>query len=155
MHTYVNIVRQNIYQCQQYLFTWLELRCWSSLWWIQFNAAIRITGQTAYWRYMYNFMWINYISAKNAGGPMFSDSYSWSVGNSLYQTCQISIVPDSKVHGANMGPTWVLSAPDGPNDGPKNLAIRGVQLVSPDSVNALTWACQIGIWTHTFPPSYH
>ena len=23
-------------------------------------------------------------------------------------------VPDSKVHGGNMGPTWVLSAPDGP-----------------------------------------
>ena len=22
---------------------------------------------------------------------------------------------DSKVHGANMGPTWVLSAPDGPH----------------------------------------
>ena len=22
--------------------------------------------------------------------------------------------PDNKVHGANMGPTWVLSAPDGP-----------------------------------------
>ena len=32
--------------------------------------------------------------------------------------------PDSKVHGANMGPTWVLSAPDGPHDGPMNLAIR-------------------------------
>ena len=31
--------------------------------------------------------------------------------------------PDSKVHGANMGPTWVLSAPDGPNVGPMNLAI--------------------------------
>ena len=24
------------------------------------------------------------------------------------------IYPDSKIHGANMGPTWVLSAPDGP-----------------------------------------
>ena len=24
--------------------------------------------------------------------------------------------PDSKVHGANMGPTWVLSAPDGPHE---------------------------------------
>ena len=24
------------------------------------------------------------------------------------------ICPDNKVHGANMGPTWVLSAPDGP-----------------------------------------
>ena len=32
--------------------------------------------------------------------------------------------PDSKVHGANMGPTWVLSAPDGPHVGPMNLAIK-------------------------------
>ena len=32
--------------------------------------------------------------------------------------------PDSKVHGANMGPTWVLPAPDGPHVGPMNLAIR-------------------------------
>ena len=31
--------------------------------------------------------------------------------------------PDSKVHGANMGPTWVLSVPDGPHVGPMNLAI--------------------------------
>ena len=28
------------------------------------------------------------------------------------------------VHGANMGPTWVLSAPDRPHDGHINLAIR-------------------------------
>ena len=34
--------------------------------------------------------------------------------------------PDNKVHGANMGPTWVLSAPDGPHVGPMNFAIRGV-----------------------------
>ena len=34
-------------------------------------------------------------------------------------------VPDSKIHGANMGPTWVLSAPDGPHVGPMNFAIRG------------------------------
>ena len=27
-------------------------------------------------------------------------------------------IPDSKVHGANMGPTWVPSAPDGPHIGP-------------------------------------
>ena len=32
--------------------------------------------------------------------------------------------PDSKVHGTNMGPTWVLSAPDGPHVGPMNLAIK-------------------------------
>ena len=32
--------------------------------------------------------------------------------------------PDSKVHGAYMGLTWVLSAPDGPHVGPMNLAIK-------------------------------
>ena len=36
-------------------------------------------------------------------------------------------VPDNKVHRANMGPTWVLSAPDGPHVGPMNLAIRGIE----------------------------
>ena len=34
--------------------------------------------------------------------------------------------PDSKVHGANVGPTWVLSAPDGPHVCPMNLATREV-----------------------------
>ena len=37
--------------------------------------------------------------------------------------------PDSKVHGANMGPTWTLSAPDEPHVGPMNLAIRVVVLI--------------------------
>ena len=32
--------------------------------------------------------------------------------------------PDSKVHGADMRPTWDLSAPDGPHVGPMNLNIR-------------------------------
>ena len=30
---------------------------------------------------------------------------------------------DSKVHGANVGPTWILWATDGPHVGPMNLAI--------------------------------
>ena len=34
-------------------------------------------------------------------------------------------VPDSKVYGANMGPTWVLSAPFGPHVGPMDIAIWG------------------------------
>ena len=36
----------------------------------------------------------------------------------------MSVIPDSKVHGDNMGPTWVQSAPDGPRVGPMNRAIR-------------------------------
>ena len=36
----------------------------------------------------------------------------------------MNVIPDSKVHGANMGPTWVLSAPGVPHVGPMNLAVR-------------------------------
>ena len=54
-------------------------------------------------------------------------------------------VADSKVHGANMGPTWVLSAPDGPNVGPMNLAIWVASVI-------LNWcpvvSCQMGQDTH-------
>ena len=56
----------------------------------------------------------------------------------LYPKVQLTIIQhysDSKVHGANMGPTWVLSAPGGPHVGPINLAIRVVQIMD--------W-CQIG-----------
>ena len=40
----------------------------------------------------------------------------------------LDMVPDSKIHGANMGPTCVLLAPGGPHVGPMNLAIRGYSL---------------------------
>ena len=36
--------------------------------------------------------------------------------------------PDSKIHGANMGPTWVLSAPGGPHVRPINLVIKVLSL---------------------------
>ena len=45
----------------------------------------------------------------------------------------IKSTPDNKVHGANMWPTWVLSAPDRPHVGPINLAVR-VSMVSFRSV---------------------
>ena len=38
----------------------------------------------------------------------------------------IQTIPNSKVHGPNMGPTWVLSAPDGSHVGPMNFAPRGI-----------------------------
>ena len=37
---------------------------------------------------------------------------------------RMTTLPDNKFHGANMGPTWILSVPDGPHVGPVNLAIR-------------------------------
>ena len=51
-------------------------------------------------------------------------------------------IPDSKVHGANMGPTWVLLAPDGPHDGPMNLAIRDCTFLHPSNTHAaLAYVC--------------
>ena len=37
------------------------------------------------------------------------------------------VVPDSKVHGANMGPIWGRQDPGGPHVGPMNLAIWGLK----------------------------
>ena len=36
--------------------------------------------------------------------------------------------PDNNIHMPNMGPTWILSAPDGPHAGPMNLAIGELPL---------------------------
>ena len=41
----------------------------------------------------------------------------WIVGN------MVTNFPDSKVHGANMGPIWGRQDPDGPHVGPMNFAI--------------------------------
>ena len=43
----------------------------------------------------------------------------------LFWSLCFDTVPDDKVHGANIGPTWVLSAPDGSHVGSMNVAIRG------------------------------
>ena len=48
-----------------------------------------------------------------------------------YHICQMGyIIPESKVHVANMGPTWDLSAPDGPHVGPMNLAIGDLTTIA-------------------------
>ena len=49
---------------------------------------------------------------------------SWSLFISALTAEVWNNFPDSKVHGANMGPTWALSVPDGPHVDPMNLVIR-------------------------------
>ena len=49
------------------------------------------------------------------------DSSYWCTN---YVSIVLWVTSISKDHGANMGPTWVLSAWDGPHVGPMNLAIR-------------------------------
>ena len=76
--------------------------------------------------------WLNNVSLENMfvsvnfkGDPSYIvvvpiEMNSWYVEDIFL--CNSSA--DSKDHGANMGPTWALSAPDGPHVGPMNLAIR-------------------------------
>ena len=59
---------------------------------------------------------------------------------------------DSKAHGANMGPTWVLSSPGGQNVGPMNLAIWEVlslyfvKSLSAASLNFVTMPLAIDLY---------
>ena len=65
-------------------------------------------------------------------------------------------VPDSKVHEANMGPTWVLSAPDGPHVGPRNFAIWGGLVLIDFTYILQGYSTGTGTiaWLHTTSHSY-
>ena len=47
----------------------------------------------------------------------------WNKKNANQSDTGLIYILDGKVHGANMVPSWVLSAPDGPHVGRMNLAI--------------------------------
>ena len=65
------------------------------------------------------FLW---HSTSNGSRPGSLHHPDWPVLKSFVAFRQ-GFSHDSKVHGANMGPTWVLSSPGGPHVGPMNLAI--------------------------------
>ena len=109
--------------------------CCYSIWCIQGHYIIETcewhtTGRVPcrhVWRYRHE------MSTPEACGQ-FQTTFvtSWSIPRlhviSTRVTCNIrhyrsDVYPDSKVHGANMGHTWVLSAPDGLHVGPMDLAI--------------------------------
>ena len=60
-------------------------------------------------------------------GNDYYHNVKYYISNVLFSSTFARIVsrcfdnPDSTVPGANMGPIWVLSAPDGPHVGPRNL----------------------------------
>ena len=60
----------------------------------------------------------------------------------------INDVPDSKVHGANMGPIWGRQDPGGPHVGPMNFAICGVKL----KIYLKSYCSEI---QHRFIPAVH
>ena len=71
---------------------------------------------------------------------------STSCGLQFYNTHDCKTIPDSKVHVANMRPTWVLSAPDGPHVGPMNLATRDHILATRGSLTPRKMTFQRHMW---------
>ena len=63
-----------------------------------------------------------------------------------------NINPDSKVHGANMGPTWALSAPGGPHVGPMNLAIR--EAIKRRGHKEVTYTVEMKAYLRTWTTQY-
>ena len=69
-------------------------------------------------------------------------------------------VPDSKVHEANMGPTWVLSAPGEPHVGPVNLTTRvsydvGIYIGKPCVFFWPVWWGDHNLLLVTYPSSHY
>ena len=56
--------------------------------------------------------------------------------------------PDKKIYGANMGPTWVLSAPGGPHVGLMNLAIWDIAQCHGMFLSAWHWQWSNIRWIH-------
>ena len=70
------------------------------------------------------------------------------VCNNLSIWCAVTVhTQHSKVHRANIGPTWVLSAPDGHHVGPVDLAIRGIFEIKQWPVHMMHWIANLlNLW---------
>ena len=66
------------------------------------------------------------------------------------------IIPDSKVHGANMGPIWGRQDPGGPHAGPMNFAIWDCKWSAPMMSRYVWWSncCSGSPWANTIIYSY-
>ena len=86
-----------------------------------------------YWQYLLGMKWLvskivfciypppQHVSVH---GLYFRILIEQVTADSCLSDLHTKLSPDNNVHGANMEPTWVLSAPDGLHVGPMNLAIR-------------------------------
>ena len=74
--------------------------------------------------YILGFLAISFRVTALVKGPLYHCNNVNEITLLKYVLNQRNNNPYSKVHGANMGPSWVLSAPDAPHVGPMNLDIR-------------------------------
>ena len=94
--------------------------------WHDFKNKI-LKRQPTQWIYLFQ---MKFLASHTILLWKFDTLTHWSQGDvALISKEQFSNFPNSKVHGGNIGPTWVLSAPDGPHVGPMVLAIRFISQI--------------------------
>ena len=117
--TWFKVIRIDKQRSEDWLFPYLNgsaMKCFFWLWHSVYTGVI-----------CHNIFVI--ISSGNDLLPVWCQAITWA----KLTCCQMSpqeqssfpldSIPDSKVHGANMGPTWGRQAPGGSHVGPMNLAI--------------------------------
>ena len=81
--------------------------------------------------YIYIYIYIYNLTLNSSLWMFLRFGLTWRTERFIVRICSGSFsnylvsnrIPDNKVHGANMGPTWVLSSLGGPHVGPMKLAI--------------------------------
>ena len=95
------------------------------LWTSYLRNAIPLTGKMVY------LYWIGSAFFRSIFPNQWKHTYIWDWNKhwllAPLVTNSARSVPDNKIHGTNMGPTWVLSASNWPHVGPMNPAIRGAR----------------------------
>ena len=118
--------------CDHLCLPWPRLLCCTKgmLPWLQSNLRIKtginISDVISCWVITMIIVWLLRLVLQNWNGvypPWFIHGLSGT----------ICVIPDSKVHGANMGPIWNRQDPGGPHVGPVNIAIWDVPYVFVDT----------------------
>ena len=117
------------------------------------------TGARSYISSIQNYIYLYFLSFTNTEMWKEIEFVLWDI---FYMIDSIVTwqYPNNKANGDNIGPTWVLSAPDGPHVGPMNLAIWGN---SPGQQQSSYWQSCLEIleklhtrkwWVHGHPRYY-
>ena len=103
------------------------------------HLNIWLKWKSAHFVFLFSHQWSMHklSSSQRVCHPDFSERPLGVVGRCL-TLCTMRKGPDSKVHGANMGPIWARQDPGGPHVGHMNLAIWGFHCLRWCSSNPLS-----------------
>ena len=87
-------------------------------------------------------VFVEYYLMKSQNEIWLNDFVKFLSAMCSFLSTEDQTFPDSKVHGANMGPTWVLLAPDGPHVGPWTL-LSGLAIIGNLYTNILSSKCPL------------